>query len=71
MTGSGDLVQTLMRHDLVDEYRLMVHPLVLGRGRHLFRADSPRTALSLLDTKTTATGVLMLAYRPAARESQV
>ncbi len=43
--GSGDLVQTLMRHDLVDEYQLMIHPLVLGSGKHLFRDGGPRTAL--------------------------
>jgi dihydrofolate reductase len=63
--GSGELVQTLIRHDLVDEYRLMVHPLVLGSGRRLFRDGTARTALHLVETTTTGTGVVVLTYRPA------
>ena len=63
--GSGDLVQTLMQHDLVDEYRLMVHPVVLGSGRRLFRDGSATTPLRLVDTKTTSTGVLILTYQPS------
>jgi dihydrofolate reductase len=55
--GSGDLVQTLMQHGLVDEYQVMVHPLVRGSGRRLFKEGSPRTALRLVDTKTTSTGM--------------
>jgi dihydrofolate reductase len=64
--GSGELVQTLLQHHLVDEFRLMVHPLVLGGGRRLFRDGTARTALQLVDTGTTGTGVLVLTYRPAA-----
>ena len=63
--GSGDLVQTLMQHDLVDEYRLMVHPVVLGSGKRLFRDGSATTPLRLVDTKTTGTGTLILTYQPA------
>jgi dihydrofolate reductase len=63
--GSGELVQTLIRHDLVDEYRLMVHPLVLGGGRRLFRDGTLRTPLQLIETRTTGTGVVVLTYRPA------
>jgi dihydrofolate reductase len=63
--GSGDLAQTLMEHDLVDEYRLMVHPIVLGSGRRLFRDGSATTALRLVDSTTTGTGVLILTYQPA------
>ena len=63
--GSGDLVQTLMQHDLVDEYRLMVHPVVLGSGKRLFRDGSATTPLRLVDTKTTCTGTLILTYQPA------
>jgi dihydrofolate reductase len=69
--GSSDLAQTLMRHDHVDEYRLMVHPVVLGSGKRFFREGSPRTALRLVDTKTTGTGVLILAYEPAGKEVRV
>jgi len=68
--GSGELVQTLMQHDLIDKYQLMVHPLVLGSGKRLFREGSPRTALRLVDTKTTATGVLILTYQPAEENAK-
>jgi dihydrofolate reductase len=62
--GSGELVQTLMRHRLVDEYRLIIHPIVLGSGRRLFReADAP-TRLRLTDVKPTTTGVLIATYQP-------
>ena len=63
--GSGELVQTLMRHDLVDEYRLMIHPLVLGAGKRLFRDETPPTRLRLLDSKTSGKGALLLTYAPA------
>jgi dihydrofolate reductase len=66
--GSGELTQTLMRHDLVDEYRLMLHPLVLGNGKRLFRDGNPRTALRLVDSTTSSTGVLILTYRPAGEQ---
>lgn len=63
--GSGDLVQTLIRHDLVDEYFLAVFPIVLGSGKRLFReADQPRK-LTLVDSKATSTGGVLLTYRPA------
>jgi dihydrofolate reductase len=63
--GSGSFAQTLMKHDLVDEYRLMIHPIVLGTGKRLFDGGLPIRALELVDTKTTSTGVLILTYRPA------
>jgi dihydrofolate reductase len=63
--GSGVLVQSLMPHHLIDEYALSIHPLVLGSGRRLFAEGSPFAALQLIDTKTTATGVVMATYRPA------
>jgi dihydrofolate reductase len=62
--GSGELAQTLMRHNLVNEYRLMVHPLVLGTGKRLFRDGDSRKSLRLVDSTTTGTGVLLLIYRP-------
>jgi dihydrofolate reductase len=63
--GSGELVQMLIEHDLVDAYRLMVHPLVLGKGKRLFRDDTTPTKLRLVDSKATTTGVLILTYEPA------
>jgi dihydrofolate reductase len=63
--GSGELVQSLMRANLVDEYVLQIHPLVLGSGRRLFPDGGPSTALRLVDTKTTTTGVVIATYKPA------
>lgn len=65
--GSGDLLQTLMAHDLVDEYRLWIYPVVLGRGKRLFREGSTPGTLKLIDTKTTSTGVVVHTYRPAGQ----
>jgi dihydrofolate reductase len=62
--GSGELVQALIRDDLVDEYRLMIHPIVLGGGKRLFR-DGAEGRLRLIDSMTTGTGVLILTYLPA------
>lgn len=63
--GSGDFVQTLMRHDLVDEYHLLVYPVVLGSGKRLFREGGDTKTLKLIDTKTVGTGVVLLTYAPA------
>jgi dihydrofolate reductase len=62
--GSADLVQTLMAHDLVDEYALAVHPVVLGSGKKLFRDAEQVRRLELVGAVTTTTGVLMTTYRP-------
>ena len=53
-----------MRRNLVDEYVLLIHPLVLGTGRRLFADGGPTTALRLVDPKTTTTGVVIATYRP-------
>ena len=66
--GGGDFAQTLMEHGLVDEYQLWVHPIVLGTGKRLFRDGSPSTPLSLVDSKTSSTGVLLLSYRVGEKE---
>jgi dihydrofolate reductase len=63
--GSGNLVQTLARNDLVDEYRLMIHPLVLGSGKRLFENGGVRVPLKLSASETTGTGVLILTYQRA------
>ena len=60
--GSGELIQTLMRHDLIDEYMLFIHPIVLGAGRRLFGDGSPTASLSLIESTTTTTGVLIARY---------
>ena len=62
--GSGELVQALIRDDLVDEYRLMVHPIVIGKGKRLFRDDTS-ARLRLVDSKPTTTGVVINTYVPA------
>jgi dihydrofolate reductase len=63
--GSGVLVQSLMRRNLIDEYVLLIHPLVLGTGRRLFAEGSPTTELQLVDAKTTTSGVVIATYRAA------
>ena len=63
--GSGELVQTLMAHHLVDEYYLVMFPIVLGSGKRLFRDSEDALKLRLVDSKTTSTGGLILTYRPA------
>lgn len=65
--GSADLVQTLMKHDLVDEYLLQIHPLVLGDGLRLFRDGAPAAAFELADSVTTTTGVIIATYRRSER----
>ena len=62
--GSGELVRSLMRSNLIDEYVLSIHPLVLGPGRRLFPDDGSMAALQLVDSKTTSTGVVIATYRP-------
>jgi dihydrofolate reductase len=61
--GSGELIRSLMPHDLIDEYLLMIHPLVLGKGRRMFPADGHVLgALRLHDAVATTTGVLIATY---------
>jgi dihydrofolate reductase len=63
--GSGELVQTLAGHELVDEYFLAVFPVLLGGGKRLFRDGEELRKLTLVDSKVTTTGGLLLTYRPA------
>jgi dihydrofolate reductase len=68
--GSGELARTLMEHDLIDEYRLMVFPLVVGRGKRLFGDREETKVMELVDTKPVGPdGVLILTYRPAREEA--
>jgi dihydrofolate reductase len=63
--GSGNLIQTLMRHDLVDQYRLWVFPLVIGSGKRLFADGTVPAALRLVDSAVSTTGVIIGTYEPA------
>lgn len=62
--GSGVLAQSLMRRGLVDEYQLVIHPLVLGSGRRLFTDELPRTTLELVRSVPTTRGVIIATYVP-------
>jgi dihydrofolate reductase len=62
--GSPQLVQTLVEHDLVDEFRLMIDPVVVGGGKRLFRDDGAFRALRLVDTLVTTTGAILATYAP-------
>jgi dihydrofolate reductase len=64
VAGSTQLVHTLMQHDLVDEFRLMVFPVILGGGRRLFTDRSESYTLRLAETKPVGSGVLILIYHP-------
>jgi dihydrofolate reductase len=63
--GSGNLIQTLLRHNLVDQYNLWVFPLVIGSGKRLFSDGTVPSALKLVDSKVSTTGVVMGTYEPA------
>lgn len=65
--GSAQLVQTLIEHDLVDELRLMVFPVVLGAGKRLFGDTSDKKRLRLTDSKTVGDGITILIFEPAAK----
>jgi dihydrofolate reductase len=65
--GSGGLLESLMLRNLVDEYILLIHPLVLGSGRRLFTDRGEFAPLRLIDAKTTTTGVVIATYQPAKR----
>jgi dihydrofolate reductase len=65
ITGSGTLVRSLLQEDLLDELRLMVHPIVVGSGKRLFEDRSDQKAMKLVDSKTFSTDVLYLTYQPA------
>lgn len=65
--GSSDLLQTLLANDLVDEYRLVHFPVVLGSGKRLFGSGTVPSALALVDTRATRTGVVVNTYRPSGK----
>ena len=65
ISGSPTLVRSLLEEDLLDELRLMVHPIVVGSGKRLFEDGGDQKALQLVDSKIFSTGVLYLSYQPA------
>ena len=68
VAGSPTLVQSLLQSDLLDELTLMVHPVVAGSGKRLFKDESDLKRLKLVDSKTTRTGVVILTYQPDKKE---
>jgi dihydrofolate reductase len=65
ISGSPTLVRSLLQEDLLDELRLMLHPIVVGSGKRLFEDGGDQKALQLVDSETFSTGVLYLTYQPA------
>ncbi len=65
--GSGDLIQTLLKHDLVDVFWLMVYPLTLGSGKRLFAEGTTPAAFKVTESTTTPTGVIIANYERAQR----
>jgi dihydrofolate reductase len=65
--GSGGLAQTLMQHDLIDEYRLLTYPVVLGTGKRLFADGAKPAALNVIDHTSTGTGVSIDVYTLAGK----
>jgi dihydrofolate reductase len=63
--GSANLIQTLLRHNLVDQYRLWVFPLVIGSGKRLFADGTVPSGLKLVDSQVSSTGVVLATYEPA------
>ena len=67
--GSPTLVRSLLQEGLLDELKLMIHPVIIGKGKRLFN-DSDLQRLKLVDSKTTSTGVVILTYQPAKNENK-
>jgi dihydrofolate reductase len=65
ISGSGTLVRSLLRYGLLDELKLMIHPILVGSGKRLFEDETETKPLELVDSQTFSTGVLYLTYRPA------
>jgi dihydrofolate reductase len=63
--GSGNLIQTLLKHDLIDEFRLWIFPVTIGKGKRLFGEGTQPAHLKLIDSKTSTTGVIIATYEPA------
>jgi hypothetical protein len=66
----GELVHTLVQHELIDEYRPMVHPVVLGGGTRLFREGGDKTVLKRVETSSFSSGIVVLFYHQQVREEK-
>jgi dihydrofolate reductase len=69
--GSGTLVQSLMKENLIDRYMFLIHPLVLGEGKRLFDKGISFTSLKLVNTETNSKGVIITIYEPVESASRV
>ena len=67
--GSAQLVQTLLAHDLVDELRLMIFPVILGSGKRLFGDTTDKKTMRLIDSRTVGKGVTILVFQPAGSKA--
>ena len=65
LSGSGQLFNALAQENLIDLYRFMLHPIILGKGKRLFAEDVDRRVLALTETKTFKAGIVVLEYVPA------
>jgi dihydrofolate reductase len=70
VSGSPTLVRSLLQESLLDELKLMVHPVVVGKGKHLFTEDVDLKRLQLVDSKVTGTGVVIVTYQPAKSQNE-
>jgi dihydrofolate reductase len=70
ISGSGALVRSLLGYGILDELKLMVHPILVGGGKRLFEEGGDRITLELVDSRTFSTGVLYLTYRPAGKKAE-
>ena len=68
ISGSGTLVRSLLGYGLLDELKLMIHPILVGGGKRLFDEEAETKPLELVDSKTFSTGVLYLTYRPVSEQ---
>jgi dihydrofolate reductase len=66
VAGSATLVQTLIKHNLVDEYHFLIYPIILGNGRRIFQAGLEKTLLKLVDSRSFSSGVMLLRYAPGS-----
>jgi dihydrofolate reductase len=66
-SGSGNLIQSLMRHNLVDQYNVWLYPVLLGSGKRLFADGTTPTALRLVESRTFGNGALLLSYQPTGK----